>query len=50
MLGLFEWTVTVVSAEYNISRHSWMYTVKDHKGEEVKEKVEERRLGGEGEG
>ena len=43
--GIFEYVVTVVSAEYNRDRHTWMYTLKDYNNEPISERVTETALG-----
>ena len=48
-LGIFEYDVTIVSAEYDRERNRWMYDVNDCDRKPVKGKVEETKLGGEGE-
>lgn len=43
--GIFEYVVTVVSAEYDKPIHKWMYTLKDWQMLPVAEKCAETELG-----
>ena len=47
--GIFEYDVKIVSAEYDKNKNCWMYLVEDCNGDPIKGKVEETKLGGEGE-
>ena len=43
--GVLEYTVTIVSAEYDSFHHKWMYTLKDVNGRMVDGETPETHLG-----
>ncbi|KAL8724918.1 MAG: hypothetical protein Q9181_006618 [Wetmoreana brouardii] len=43
--GIFEYDVTVVSADYDKVKHSWMYKLKDYKSVLIEGTTRERDLG-----
>jgi len=45
MQGIFEYNVTVVSAEYDKDSHKWLYTLNDYKKEPISKTVAETELG-----
>lgn len=43
--GIFEYDVTIVSAEYDKDNHKWMYVLEDYKGQPIDGEKEETELG-----
>ena len=43
--GIFQYDVTIVSAQYDRDKHKWLYTLKDYKDEAIPEPVGETELG-----
>lgn len=43
--GIFEYDVTIVSAEYDTWRHTWMYTLEDWEGLPIDGEWAETKLG-----
>ena len=44
--GILTYEVTVVSAEYDNQRHTWMYTLKDYRGDPIVGRTPETELEG----
>ena len=43
--GILQYIVSIVSARYDNSRHSWMYTLNDYANERIAGETEETKLG-----